>query len=62
MQCANVSLYMQEIVGHEGSKPAQVIYLKDGKIFSTGFSKMSERQYALWDGVSFSVHIVMNYL
>jgi coronin-1B/1C/6 len=29
----------------------QVVYLKDGKIFTTGFSKMSERQYALWDGV-----------
>jgi len=41
---------VKEVVGHEGSKPAQVIYLKDGKIFSTGFSKMSERQYALWDG------------
>jgi hypothetical protein len=38
-------------VGHQGAKPARAIYLRDGRIFSTGFSKMSERQYALWDGV-----------
>ncbi|XP_059179238.1 coronin-1C-A-like isoform X4 [Physella acuta] len=34
---------------HLGSKPAQCAYLKNGQIFTTGFSKMSERQYALWD-------------
>lgn len=34
---------------HEGSKPVQVQYMKDGKIFTTGFSRMSERQFALWD-------------
>ena len=27
------------------------VYLKEGKIFTTGFSRMSERQYALWDEV-----------
>lgn len=36
--------------GHEGAKPTQIVYLKDGNIFTTGFSRMSERQYALWDG------------
>ncbi|XP_071094408.1 coronin-1C-like isoform X1 [Haliotis cracherodii] len=40
---------LQEGAGHAGAKPAQVVYLKDGHIFSTGFSRMSERQYALWD-------------
>lgn len=39
----------QEVSGHEGSKPAQVVFLRDGHVFSTGFSRMSERQYALWD-------------
>ncbi|WAR03224.1 COR1C-like protein [Mya arenaria] len=34
---------------HDGSKPAQCAYLKDEKIFTTGFSRMSERQYACWD-------------
>ena len=38
-------------MGHQGAKPARAIYLRDGRIFSTGFSKMSERQYALWDEV-----------
>lgn len=41
-----------------GSKPAQCAYLKNGQIFSTGFSKMSERQYALWDEVS-SVSVIL---
>ena len=43
---------LQEACAHEGSKPVQVTYLKDGKIFSTGFSRMSERQFGLWDSVS----------
>nr|XP_022339588.1 coronin-1B-like isoform X2 [Crassostrea virginica] len=34
---------------HQGSKPAQALYLKNDKVFTTGFSRMSERQYALWD-------------
>jgi coronin-1B/1C/6 len=33
--------------GHEGAKPQKAIYLRDGLIFTTGFSKISERQYAL---------------
>jgi coronin-1B/1C/6 len=41
---------LKESRAHEGAKPMQTIYLKDGKIFTTGFSRMSERQYALWDG------------
>ncbi|CAH1800435.1 unnamed protein product [Owenia fusiformis] len=34
---------------HEGSKPTRCAYLKDNKVFTTGFDRMSERQYALWD-------------
>lgn len=37
---------------HDGAKPQQCVYLKDGRIFTTGFSKMSERQYALWKEVN----------
>ncbi|XP_065283537.2 coronin-6 [Dermacentor albipictus] len=36
-----------EDFGHEGAKPQKAIYLRDGLIFTTGFSRMSERQYAL---------------
>ena len=42
---------LQEGKAHDGSKPAQCKYLKDEKIFTTGFSRMSERQYALWNAV-----------
>ncbi|XP_051975606.1 uncharacterized protein LOC127638211 isoform X2 [Xyrauchen texanus] len=44
----------EEIVGekdkaHEGARPMRAIFLSDGKVFTTGFSRMSERQLALWD-------------
>ena len=41
---------MQEWDGHEGSKPQMVTFVKQG-IFTTGFDKMSARQFALWDEV-----------
>ncbi|GAB1301990.1 Coronin-1B [Apodemus speciosus] len=34
---------------HEGARPMRAIFLADGKVFTTGFSRMSERQLALWD-------------
>ncbi|KAH9413710.1 Coronin-1C [Dermatophagoides pteronyssinus] len=37
----------QEGEGHDGAKPQRAIYLRDDLIFTTGFSKMSERQYSL---------------
>lgn len=39
--------------GHGGVKGARVIWMGDtGRLASTGFSKMSERQLGLWDGAS----------
>lgn len=39
-----------ENAGHEGSKPQRVIFtFNDKYLFSTGFSRQSERQYACWD-------------
>ncbi|XP_072099414.1 coronin-1C-like isoform X3 [Mobula birostris] len=38
---------------HEGARPMRAIFMADGKIFTTGFSKMSERQLALWDPKNF---------
>jgi coronin-1B/1C/6 len=43
--------YLQEVKAHEGAKPAQAVYCKNDKIFTAGFSRMSARQYALWDEV-----------
>lgn len=37
----------KEADGHEGAKPQRAIYLRNDLIFTTGFSKMSERQYSL---------------
>lgn len=34
---------------HEGNKSAKCIFLKGGKVFTLGFSKRCDRQYALWD-------------
>uniref|UniRef100_A0A8D3D6X5 Coronin n=2 Tax=Scophthalmus maximus TaxID=52904 RepID=A0A8D3D6X5_SCOMX len=38
---------------HEGSRPVRAVFVSDGKILSTGFSRMSERQVALWDPKDF---------
>ena len=38
---------------HLGSKPSRVVFLgSTNKLFTTGFSKMSERGFALYDSVS----------
>ena len=50
MQSVSTEL-LQESKGHDGAKPSMCAYLQDGKIFTTGFSRMSARQYALWDEV-----------
>eukprot|EP00695_Tsukubamonas_globosa_P000025 TRINITY_DN1015_c1_g1_i1.p2 TRINITY_DN1015_c1_g1~~TRINITY_DN1015_c1_g1_i1.p2 ORF type:complete len:244 (-),score=117.04 TRINITY_DN1015_c1_g1_i1:234-965(-) len=38
------------VTGHEGAKGARVIWMgQKDRIFTVGFSKMSERQYSFWD-------------
>lgn len=37
---------------HEGTRPVRAVFVSDSKILTTGFSRMSERQVALWDMVS----------
>ncbi|XP_075881803.1 coronin-1C-A-like [Nelusetta ayraudi] len=34
---------------HEGARPMRVIFMSDGNLLTTGFSRMSERQLALWN-------------
>ena len=36
-----------EAIAHEGSKASRAIFLKNGLVFTTGFTKHSERQYSL---------------
>lgn len=44
---------------HEGARPVRAIFISNGKIFTTGFSKMSERQLALWDPTNFEEPIAL---
>jgi len=37
----------EEATSHEGAKGARAIFLKNGLVFTTGFSRRSERQYSL---------------
>ncbi|XP_057687544.1 coronin-1C-A-like isoform X1 [Corythoichthys intestinalis] len=34
---------------HDGARPMRAIFLKDGKVLTTGFNRRSERQISLWD-------------
>ncbi|XP_020498890.2 coronin-1C-A [Labrus bergylta] len=34
---------------HEGARPMRAIFLSDGNLLTTGFSRMSERQIVLWN-------------
>ncbi|XP_034941568.1 coronin-6 [Chelonus insularis] len=38
---------LEEAIAHEGSKATRAIFLRGGLIFTTGFSKTSDRQYSL---------------
>jgi hypothetical protein len=45
---------LKEGDGHQGSKISRVIMLGCGaKLFTTGFSKLSERQIGIWNIVTF---------
>ncbi|NWS72728.1 CORO6 protein, partial [Crotophaga sulcirostris] len=44
---------------HDGARPIRAIFMADGKIFTTGFSKMSERQLGLWDLKNFEEPIAL---
>lgn len=48
--------------GHEGAKPQRIVYLKNNFILTTGFSRMSERQYALRSESKLSEPIVLEVL
>jgi len=46
---ARTGAVLAEGPGHEGAKPQRVTFLKHDRLFVTGFSRMSERQYGVWD-------------
>ena len=50
---------LREGDGHVGTKASRVIFTDKNRLFTTGFSKMSERQYAIWDSEDISKPLKM---
>uniref|UniRef100_A0A8C5PW02 Coronin n=1 Tax=Leptobrachium leishanense TaxID=445787 RepID=A0A8C5PW02_9ANUR len=44
---------------HEGMRPMRAIFTKDGNIFTTGFTRMSQRELGLWDPSNFDEPIAL---
>jgi coronin-1B/1C/6 len=53
---------LKEAKGHQAVKPMRGTYMKDGRIFTTGFSRTGERQYGLWDEDKLDSPLVMEEL
>jgi coronin-1B/1C/6 len=53
---------LKEFKGHQAVKPMRAMYMKDGRIFTTGFSRTGERQYGLWDEEKVDLPLVMEEL
>ncbi|XP_074017008.1 coronin-6 isoform X4 [Numenius arquata] len=54
----------QEIVAerfapHEGLRPVRAIFTREGHIFTTGFTRMSQRELGLWDPKNFEEPIAL---
>ncbi|XP_043571464.1 coronin-1C isoform X2 [Chiloscyllium plagiosum] len=45
---------------HEGARPMRAVFLTNGNVFTTGFSRMSERQLALWNPESMDEPIALH--
>ncbi|XP_064207492.1 coronin-6 isoform X2 [Anguilla rostrata] len=43
----------ERLAPHEGIRPMRAIFTREGNIFSTGFTRMSQRELGLWDPLSF---------
>jgi coronin-1B/1C/6 len=50
---------LSEGKGHQAVKPMRAVCMRDDRIFTTGFSRMGERQYGLWDPSDLSKPLVM---
>ena len=52
MSTHKIVLLFQHGLGHPGNKSSHVVFLGDmNMLFTTGFSRMNERQVAIWDVV-----------
>ncbi|XP_074746355.1 coronin-6 isoform X1 [Strix uralensis] len=44
---------------HEGMRPVRAIFTREGHIFTTGFTRMSQRELGLWDPENFEEPIAL---
>ncbi|KAG8450438.1 hypothetical protein GDO86_002919 [Hymenochirus boettgeri] len=49
----------EKLTPHEGMRPMRAIFTREGNIFTTGFSKMSQRELGLWDPNNFEEPIAL---
>uniref|UniRef100_A0A8C6T102 Coronin n=1 Tax=Neogobius melanostomus TaxID=47308 RepID=A0A8C6T102_9GOBI len=49
----------ERLAPHEGIRPMKAIFTKDGNIFTTGFTRMSQRELGLWDPTNFEEPIAL---
>ncbi|ELU05914.1 hypothetical protein CAPTEDRAFT_106454 [Capitella teleta] len=49
-----------ETIAHQGTKASKAVFLPGNRVFTTGFSRMNERQYAVWDMKNMSKPLKMD--
>lgn len=56
-------LPQERLAPHDGMRPMRAIFTREGNIFTTGFTRMSQRELGLWDPVHtyhfFSVFVIL---
>lgn len=55
-----IFMWQERLAPHEGIRPMRAIFTRDGNIFTTGFTRMSQRELGLWDPVTQSVQEKMH--
>lgn len=46
-----IIFFQERLAPHEGIRPMRAIFTREGNIFTTGFTRMSQRELGLWDPV-----------
>ncbi|XP_052392884.1 coronin-6-like [Carassius gibelio] len=50
---------VERLSPHEGIRPMRAIFTREGNIFTTGFTRMSQRELGLWDPTNFEEPIAL---
>uniref|UniRef100_UPI00398F5705 coronin-6-like isoform X3 n=1 Tax=Pristiophorus japonicus TaxID=55135 RepID=UPI00398F5705 len=49
----------EKLAPHEGMRPMRALFTREGNIFTTGFTRMSQRELGLWDPKNFDEPIAL---